>query len=224
MDRKHRENTLEAILMAEERAHGEMDDGADCADPAIGDQDIRTLVQEGLITSQGTKLALTAEGRAMAEDVTRRHRLTEVLFASLLGLDRERASELACIVEHDIRPELVDGVCTLLGHPATCPHGGPIPPGSCCKDGRTTVESQVVPLTALQPGERGRIIYIKPRDHQRLHRLTSLGVTPGLIVEMHRRHPAFCIHFDGTDLALDADVAADIHVSHMTANGADRDS
>ncbi len=218
MDRKHRENMLEALLMAEERARGEADGGADGADPTIGDRDAGALEAEGLLVRQGSRLVLTDEGRAMAEDVTRRHRLTEVLLASLLGLDKERASEIGCIVEHDIRPEMVDGICTLLGHPTTCPHGGPIPPGACCKDGRTTVESQVVPLTALQPGESGRIIYIKPRDHQRLHRLTSLGVTPGLIVEMHRRRPAFCIHFEGTDLALDADVAEDIHVSRLTGS------
>ena len=218
MDRKHRENMLEALLMAEERVHGEADGGADGADTAIGDEDIRSLEREGLLTRQDTRLVLTTEGRAVAEDVTRRHRLTEVLLASLLGLDKERATEIGCIVEHDIRPEMVDGICTLLGHPSTCPHGGPIPPGLCCKDRRTMVESQVVPLTTLEPGESGRIIYIKPRDHQRLHRLTSLGVTPGLIVEMHRRRPAFCIHFEGTDLALDADVAEDIHVSRLTSS------
>lgn len=215
MDRKHRENILESLLMAEERARGDADGGADGADPAIGDEEARLLVREGLLIRQGDDLVLTQEGRVMAEDVTRRHRLTEVLLASLLGLDKERATEIGCIVEHDIRPEMVDGICTLLGHPITCPHGGPIPPGDCCKDRRTTVESQVVPLTTLRPGESGRIIYIKPRDHQRLHRLTSLGVTPGLIVEMHRRRPALCIHFEGTDLALDDDVAEDIHVSRL---------
>jgi len=214
MEKKHRENMLEAILMAEERSRGEADGGADGAD-SIGEEDLGELENEGLVTLQGARPVLTPEGRLVAEDVTRRHRLTEVLLASLLGLDKERASEIGCIVEHDIRPEMVDGICTLLGHPTTCPHGGPIPPGPCCKDHRTTVESQVVPLTTLRPGERGRIIYIKPRDHHRLHRLTSLGVTPGLIVEMHRRRPALCIHFEGTDLALDDDVAEDIHVSRL---------
>ncbi len=224
MDWKHRENTLEAILMAEERARGVAEGGVDCADLPIGSKDLRKLLEEGLLALEGTKHVLTPEGRVIAEDVIRRHRLTEVLLASLLGLPKDRASEIGCIVEHDIRSEMVDGICTLLGHPTTCPHGAPIPPGACCRDGRTTVESQVVPLTTLRPGERGRIIYIKPRDHQRLHRLTSLGVTPGLVVEMHRRRPAFCIHYEGTDLALDRDVAADIHVSRLAANGADRDS
>jgi Fe2+ transport system protein FeoA len=45
-------------------------------------------------------------------------------------------------------------------------------------------------------------------------------VTPGVVVELHRRHPATCIHFEGTDLALDRDVAEDIHVSRLP-NGQD---
>ena len=79
---------------------------------------------------------------------------------------------------------MVDSVCTLLGHPSTCPHGRAIPPGACCRDGRTTVASQVLPLSSLSAGERGRIVYITPRDHHRMHRLTSLGLTPGTLVEV----------------------------------------
>ncbi|MHC4071049.1 MAG: iron dependent repressor, metal binding and dimerization domain protein [Planctomycetota bacterium] len=29
-----------------------------------------------------------------------------------------------------VTTELVDSICILLGHPETCPHGMPIPPGS----------------------------------------------------------------------------------------------
>ena len=104
MDRKHRENMLEALLMAEERDRGDADGGADGADPAIGEQDVLALEKEGLIARENGHLVLTPEGRVLAEDVTRRHRLTEVLLASLLGLDKERATEIGCIVEHDIRP------------------------------------------------------------------------------------------------------------------------
>lgn len=217
MESRKKENMLEAILMAGERDEDD-EAGGDEQGVEFGDEDVRQLVREGLVERQDGKLVLTPEGRVIAEDVTRRHRLTEVMLSSFLGLDKERASEISCIVEHDIRPEMVDSVCTLLGHPSTCPHGSPIPPGPCCKAGRTTVESTVVPLTRLHPGESGRIIYIKPRDHSRLHRLTSLGITPGVIVQMHRRHPAFCIRYEETDLAINADVAEDIHVSRLNGD------
>jgi DtxR family Mn-dependent transcriptional regulator len=215
MDRRDRENVLEAILMAGERGISSMHGICERQRLEFDEDQVETLVEEGLVTREGDDLSLTPAGRVIAEDVTRRHRLTEVMLATFLGIDKQRSSEISCIVEHDIRPEMVDGVCTLLGHPTTCPHGNPIPPGPCCKDGRTVVPSQVVPLTRLRPGERGRIVYITPRDHQRLHRLTSLGVTPGVILEVHNRHPAFTISFEETDLAIDEDVAGDIHVSRI---------
>lgn len=208
MDAKRKENLIEAVLMAAERGE-DAPGGIDAAG------DIGILVEEGLLIRDGARVELTPEGRAIAESVTRRHRLAEVMLTMFLGIDKERASEIGCIVEHDIMPEMVDSICTILGHPSSCPHGRPIPPGSCCRAGRTVVPSQVVPLTQLESGEKGRIIYITPRDHQRLHRLASLGITPGVVVEIHGRSPAFCIHFEGTDIALDKDVAGDIHVTRV---------
>jgi hypothetical protein len=38
----------------------------------------------------------------------------------------------ACKFEHIISPELDRRICSFLGHPKTCPHGNPIPPGDCC--------------------------------------------------------------------------------------------
>jgi len=177
--------------------------------------DIESLAADGFLEQDGDRVRLTGKGREIAEQVARRHRLTEMLLFTWLGIDLDLASEIGCRVEHGVREELLDGVCTLLGHPATCPHGRPIPPGPCCREGRTTVESQIVPLTALKPGERGRVVYIKPRDHHRLHRLSSIGLNPGVMVELHQRRPAFCLRFEETELALDRQVAEDIQVSRL---------
>ena len=38
----------------------------------------------------------------------------------------------ACKFEHILSPEATDKICAFLGHPRTCPHGAPIPPGPCC--------------------------------------------------------------------------------------------
>ena len=177
--------------------------------------DLIGLERDGLLTRRDEECVLTDQGLVIAQDTLRRHRLTEMLLFSLLGLDRELASDIGCQVEHGVRAEMLDGVCTLLGHPSHCPHGNPIPPGPCCRSGRATVETQVVPLTELKPGERGRVVYIKPRDHQRLHKLSALGLNPGVEIELHRRKPAFCLHFEGTDLAIDRNVAEDIQVSRL---------
>jgi putative ABC transport system ATP-binding protein len=82
-------------------------------------------------------IELTSRGRQRAADIIRRHRLAERLFTDSLALDSESEIEQqACKFEHILSPEATDKICTFLGHPRTCPHGAPIPPGPCC--GRTS--------------------------------------------------------------------------------------
>jgi putative ABC transport system ATP-binding protein len=76
---------------------------------------------------------LTARGRDRAGSIIRRHRLAERLFTDSLAMDSESEIEQqACKFEHILSPEATDKICTFLGHPRTCPHGAPIPPGPCC--------------------------------------------------------------------------------------------
>src|SRR3954470_17620487 len=77
---------------------------------------------------------LTPRGRERAGSIIRRHRLAERLFTDSLAMDSETEIEQqACKFEHILSPEATDKICTFLGHPKTCPHGAPIPPGPCCK-------------------------------------------------------------------------------------------
>jgi len=76
---------------------------------------------------------LTERGRERAGSIIRRHRLAERLFTDSLAMDSESEIEQqACKFEHILSPEATDKICTFLGHPRTCPHGAPIPPGVCC--------------------------------------------------------------------------------------------
>ncbi|MGD0989524.1 MAG: ATP-binding cassette domain-containing protein [Candidatus Sulfotelmatobacter sp.] len=80
---------------------------------------------------------LTERGRERAGSIIRRHRLAERLFTDSLAMDSESEIEQqACKFEHILSPEATDKICAFLGHPRTCPHGAPIPPGGCC--GRTS--------------------------------------------------------------------------------------
>ncbi len=76
---------------------------------------------------------LTPRGRERAGSIIRRHRLAERLFTDSLAMDSESEIEQqACKFEHILSAEATDKICTFLGHPRTCPHGAPIPPGACC--------------------------------------------------------------------------------------------
>jgi hypothetical protein len=95
----------------------------------------------------GTRIVeLTRRGRERAGSIIRRHRLAERLFTDSLAMDSETEIEQqACKFEHILSPEATDKICTFLGHPRTCPHGAPIPPGVCCggseHSGATTASS-----------------------------------------------------------------------------------
>jgi putative ABC transport system ATP-binding protein len=100
------------------------------------------LKPDGVSTADGSLIVeLTARGRQRAADIIRRHRLAERLFTDSLALDSESEIEQqACKFEHILSQEATEKICTFLGHPRTCPHGAPIPPGPCCER-RSSAES-----------------------------------------------------------------------------------
>jgi putative ABC transport system ATP-binding protein len=94
------------------------------------------MAQLGLLSirdGQEHALEFTERGRRRAADIIRRHRLAERLFTDTLHMQDEAGIEAqACKFEHILSPEATESICVLLGHPKTCPHGSPIPPGECC--------------------------------------------------------------------------------------------
>ena len=69
------------------------------------------------------------------------------------------------------------------------------------------------PLSALRSGESGLIVRIASTAPDRLVKLSSLGVMPGVRVTLVQRNPAVVLQIAETSIALDADVADDILVN-----------
>jgi putative ABC transport system ATP-binding protein len=92
------------------------------------------LKPAGVSVGDGSLIVeLTPRGQKRAADIIRRHRLAERLFTDSLAMDSETEIEQqACKFEHILSSEATDKICAFLGHPKTCPHGSPIPPGPCC--------------------------------------------------------------------------------------------
>jgi hypothetical protein len=96
---------------------------------------------------------LTERGRERASSIIRRHRLAERLFTDSLAMDSEtEIEEQACKFEHILSSEATDKICAFLGHPRTCPHGAPIPPGPCC--GAVGHEEVTEPVEKVARGGR----------------------------------------------------------------------
>jgi len=173
-------------------------------------EDLARLSDDGLVTlDRSDGISLTPQGAAVAERLIRGHRIGERLIHDVLGREFEPG---ACELEHVLNSEIVDGICTLLGHPRECPHGFPIPEGECCRISARYVAQIIVPLTELKIGQAARVAYVYTRSDQQLHRLTSLQIRPGTTVKLHQEYPSYVIECDGASIALDEDVARSINV------------
>lgn len=176
---------------------------------------LRLMIKDGLFHVEGNRMVFKERGEEKAQEIIRRHRLTERLLSEIFEMSEEEVEEEACKFEHILSPSVTESVCTFLGHPPTCIHGKPIPRGQCCAKFKKEMKPLVIPLEELGLGEKGRIVFIAPKSHQRLDRLSTLGIVPGSMVRMHQKNPSHVLQIGETTLALDREIVKDIYVKKV---------
>ena len=111
--------------------------------------------------------------------------------------------------EHEIPQEVEDRLFVALHRPATCPHGFPIP-------AKETAELPVMPpLYALEPGDTAVVAVPGSTDPEIVAFLDTLGLRPGVTVEVKEKHPfdgPLVLRVDGKDRTLGATVANQVYV------------
>jgi len=89
---------------------------------------LRRMARDGLVRMNGRKeIELTTNGMGAAESIVRRHRIMERWLTDGLGLDWVTADTEAARLEHAVSEVVEQRLYEVLGRPATCPHGNPIP-------------------------------------------------------------------------------------------------
>ena len=145
------EEYLETILELEEEGiipiRARLVERLGVSAPAVSEQ-VNRLVDGGYTELLDDRsLRLTSKGRTLATTVVRRHRLAERLLVDIIGLEWEKVHKEAALWEHVISADVELKLIELLGDPATCPHGNPIPGSS----NRADVSDHVL-LADASPG------------------------------------------------------------------------
>jgi len=206
---------LELIWTLREEGVSDMDHLFETTQDIEARSILRKMIKDDLFQVEGNRMILKDRGEEKAREIVRRHRLTERLLHEIFEMSEGEVEEEACRLEHILSPGVTESVCTFLGHPPTCIHGKPIPRGECCAKFKREMKPLVIPLEELGLGEEGRIVFIAPKSHQRLDRLSTLGIVPGSILRMHQKNPSYVLQIGETALALDRDIVKHIYVKKI---------
>lgn len=138
---------------------------------------IGRLSDHGFVELHGDRsLHLTDKGRRLATTVVRRHRLAERLLVDVIGLEWEKVHREADRWEHAISTDVEEKLVELLGDPATCPHGNPIPGSKHAGPAQKTVtlaQAPTGPVTVRRVSER------LETDDEGLRLISAAHLLPG---------------------------------------------
>ncbi len=146
---------------------------------------LRRLDELGLITYVPYRgVRLTDDGRRIALEVIRHHRLLESYLAQALGMPWDRVHDEAEVLEHVISEDLEALIAAKLGHPTVDPHGDPIPTADLQLDEPLTER-----MESLQPGDEGLFVRVSDSDPEMLRYLAERGISPGERFLVRERQP-----------------------------------
>ena len=146
---------------------------------------LKKLDELGLTTHVPYRgVRLTADGRRLALEVIRHHRLLESFLADALGMPWDRVHAEAEVLEHVISEDVEELIAAKLGHPKLDPHGDPIPNADLELEERPTDS-----MESLAPGDEGVFVRVSDSDPEMLRYLAELGITLGVQLEVIDRQP-----------------------------------
>lgn len=125
---------------------------------------------------------LSPEGKKMALQVIRKHRLWELFLVKKLNFGWEEVHEMAEELEHISSKKLVDRLDEFLGFPKSDPHGDPIPD----THGKVS-QKKLVNLTDMKLNSAGIVSNISDQSPEMLDLLRHKGLGLGTRVEIKKR-------------------------------------
>ncbi len=173
---------------------------------------VKRLDAMALVTHVPYKgVKLTEEGRQVALETLRHHRLLESYLRDELDVPWDQVHAEAEVLEHVLSEDLEERIAAKLGHPSRDPHGDPIPTHDLEVD-----EERTRPLADLAPGERGTFARVSDAKPEMLRYLAERGIAPGMELEVTAREPfggPLVVRFAGREHSLGRELADSMRVS-----------
>lgn len=184
---------------------------------------LKRLDADGYVVHEGRHgVVPTPKGARIGAVILRRQRLAERLLVDCLGMSWEVAGNEACRLEHAISPAVEEHLAKFLKHPATCPHGHPIPHA----DGTLWRHEEAVELFDLPLNVDASIVEVKHDIPELLRFLSDVGLRPGVKLRVAQRERAaglLTICVNGEEHTISSQLASDILVAPVTKkSGAER--
>lgn len=173
------ENYLKAIFKVTERQDSPANTNAIATEmktsaASVSDM-ISRLDKKQLVHYEKWKgVTLSGEGRKIATDLIRKHRLWEVFLTEKLQFSWDEVHPIAEQLEHIHSDELVSRLDAFLGHPKYDPHGDPIPD----ENGNFAYRKQV--LLSEFDGKEAVIVGVDEHTTQFLQYLDQFGIGLGI--------------------------------------------
>lgn len=188
------ENYLKAIYTLSERSKGfetstnEIAERIKTKPPTVSDM-LRKLTEKRLVSYEKyKKVQLTKQGKMIAIQVIRRHRLWEVFLHVKLQFNWDEVHEVAEQLEHIQSEELVLRLERFLGYPKFDPHGDPIPSAN-----GELIQSDRTMLSNIGPGNICQVVGVKDSSTSFLQYLQDLNIGIGTKIKIVEK-----IEYDGS--------------------------
>jgi DtxR family Mn-dependent transcriptional regulator len=147
--------------------------------PSVSEMVARLTAQGLVVHDRYRGQQLTREGRKVALELVRHHRLLEMFLVQVLGYSWDEVHDEAERLEHVMSERMEQRIFELLGRPELDPHGHAIPSAS----GKVRSLSER-PLSECKAGEKVLVQGVSDEDAGRLRELERRGLMPGTRIEV----------------------------------------
>ncbi|SDG71476.1 metal-dependent transcriptional regulator [Winogradskyella thalassocola] len=158
-------------------------------------------------------VTLTSEGKRVAINIIRKHRLWEVFLVEKLNFSWDEVHEVAEHLEHIKSDKLIDELDAFLEFPTYDPHGDPIPD----KEGNFKHIEKIV-LAKAEVGSTYKCVGVDDTSSKFLKYLDSNHIALGTIITVKHKEPfdnSIKIALEHSEIVVSQSVAKNLYLKKI---------